>query len=76
MMTKNCTYFDQDTIVRGELTTSDVILEGVFEGKIRASRNILLKQTGQLEADIRAKKLKVEEGAVYRGHISLLNGEE
>lgn len=73
VMGKNCTYFDKETSVRGELTTSDVIVEGSFEGKIMAKGNVLLKKTGDMNAEINTPKLMVEEGASYRGRLCLTN---
>lgn len=72
-MAKNCTYFDKDTSVRGELTTLDVdvIVEGSFKGKIEASGSVLLKKSVNIEADISTSKLIIEEGAHHHGHVFL-----
>lgn len=75
-MGKNCTYFDKDTSVRGELITSDVIVEGSFQGKISAKGRVLLKETGRIDAEITTPKLMVEKGANYRGHFFLTNGDD
>ena len=72
----NCTFFDEQTTVRGELTTSDIIVEGSFNGKIVAKGTLLLRKSAQINADINAKKLQIEEGAVLNGKITLtMNGE-
>lgn len=70
----NCTYFDKETTVRGELTTVDLIVEGSFKGEIIAGGRVLLKKSAQIEATITAQKLMVEEGAIFNGRISLQNG--
>lgn len=69
-------YFDGETIVRGELNTGDLVLEGSFEGQIDVKGNIMLKNTAVVDADLHARKLMIEEGAICNGHITLSNGEE
>ncbi len=71
----NDTYFDKETTVEGELTTENVIVAGAFNGEIVAAGKVLLKQSARIEATINAKKLMVEEGAVFNGQITLQNGE-
>ena len=73
-MTEDCTYFDKETSVRGELVTDDLILEGHFEGKILAKGHVLLKKSVQTNADITASKLLIEEGAIVNGCITMSNG--
>lgn len=75
-MSADCTYFDKDTSVRGDLTTTDLIIEGFFRGKIRAEGSVLLKRTVKLDANISAREFLVEKGADYKGTIVLTNGEE
>ena len=75
-MSADCTYFDKDTSVRGDLTTTDLIIEGFFQGKISAEGSVLLKRTVKLDANISAREFLVEKGADYKGTIVLTNGEE
>ena len=74
-MIDNCTYFDEQTTVQGELTTTNVIVEGSFEGKIFAQNKVLLKKSARLQAIINARKLMIEEGAVFNGKVILNNGQ-
>ena len=67
----NCTYFDAQTTVQGELRTDSVIVEGSFEGEIHAKDKILLKRKGRLQAVIYAQKVMIEEGATFDGKIIL-----
>ena len=67
----DCTYFDAQTTVQGELTTSSVIVEGSFEGEIHAKEKILLRRKGHLQAVIYAQKVMIEEGATFDGTIIL-----
>ena len=70
------TFFDAQTTVRGELKTTDIIVEGSFDGTIVADGTLLLRKSAQINADINAKKLQIEEGAVLNGKITLAtNGE-
>lgn len=75
-MGKNCTYFDKDTSVRGELTTSDLVVEGSFKGSIEANGNVVLRRSVNIDADITTSKLMVEEGARYNGQLSLTSGDK
>lgn len=72
----NCTFFDNDTTIDGELETNDLILEGRFSGKINAKNKILLKNSARINADIRTAKLQIEEGAIYNGKITLTGVEK
>lgn len=70
-MSENCTYFDKDTFVRGELSTGDLIVEGSFDGNIESNGSVLLKNSVQINADIRTRKLFVQAGAAVDGTIIL-----
>jgi len=70
-MTKEYTFFDEDTTVKGVLKTKDLIVAGNFEGEIDVKHKIFLKSSANIKADIKAGKLMVEEGAIYNGKIKL-----
>lgn len=70
-MAEDYTYFDADTSVCGELTTSKLIVEGSVTGKIVAKEHVLIKNQGRVDARVITGKLMVEEGADYRGSFIL-----
>lgn len=75
-MTKEYTFFDEETTVKGVLSTKNVIVAGRFEGEVEAEHKILLKSSANIKADIKAGKLMVEEGAIYNGTIKLTGTED
>ena len=71
----NDTYFDKETTVEGKLSTGDLIIEGSFDGEIISKGKVLFKESARIDATLNAKKLMVEEGAIFNGRITLRNGE-
>lgn len=71
----NCTYFDKETTVCGELSTKDLVIEGVFKGEIKSTGKVLLAKSAHIDASLIANKLKVEEGAQLNGTIILQNAQ-
>ena len=48
-----------------------IILEGEVQGNLTASDRIEMKPTTRYEGDLTTSKLVVEEGAQFRGHVSV-----
>ena len=48
-----------------------IILEGAVQGNLVAQDRIEMKPTTRYEGDLTASKLVVEEGAQFRGHVSV-----
>ncbi len=60
--------------VRGDIVTEDAVLSGVVEGTIRAASRLELHATSRIDGQVRARRMKLEEGALLNGTVLL--GEE
>ena len=57
--------------VAADLTAKDVLVQGRVQGNIVASGRVELRAGCNLEGDIRALRLAVEDNAVFRGKVDL-----
>ncbi|ACL71092.1 bactofilin family protein [Halothermothrix orenii] len=60
--------------LKTEIDARNVIIAGTVNGNIVAREKLEILPSGQLNGDIKTKKLKIEEGAVFIGSSSPLNG--
>ena len=54
-----------------DVDAGSIILEGEVQGNLTATDRIELKQSTRYEGDLTASKLVVDEGAVFRGHVTV-----
>jgi cytoskeletal protein CcmA (bactofilin family) len=54
-----------------EVEAGSVIIEGEVKGNLTASDRIEMKPTARYEGDLTTAKLVVEEGAQFRGHVTV-----
>jgi cytoskeletal protein CcmA (bactofilin family) len=57
--------------MQADVDASSIIVEGDVHGNLSASDRIELKQTARYEGDLTASKLVVDEGAAFRGHVTV-----
>ena len=57
--------------VAADLTAKDVLIQGRVQGNIVASGRVELRAGCNLEGDIKAMRLAVEDNAVFRGKVDL-----
>jgi len=57
--------------MQADVEAAAIIVEGDCKGNLVASDRIELKQTTRYEGDLTASRLVVEEGAVFRGHVTV-----
>jgi cytoskeletal protein CcmA (bactofilin family) len=57
--------------VAADLTAKDILILGQVKGNLVASGRIELRAGCQVEGDIRALRLAVEDNAVFRGKVDL-----
>jgi cytoskeletal protein CcmA (bactofilin family) len=62
--------------VAAHVSARDVILEGRLNGNIRATGRVDLRKGCDLVGDISASRLSIEENAMFRGKVDLLQGAE
>ena len=60
-----------DANVAADLTAKDILILGQVQGNLVASGRVELRAGCQVEGDIRALRLAVEDNAVFRGKVDL-----
>jgi cytoskeletal protein CcmA (bactofilin family) len=58
--------------VEAEIQVRDIIIRGVVTGNVAASRRAVIEETGRLEGDLSASMISVEDGARFKGNLSIL----
>jgi cytoskeletal protein CcmA (bactofilin family) len=57
--------------VKGDLSATDIVIEGIVEGNVKAVGRILLSQSGSLIGNAEARRLVVSEGATLSGNLKI-----
>lgn len=57
--------------VKGKITTQDAVLGGRVVGAIDAASRLEIQATARIDAEIRARRLKLEEGAEVNGPLTM-----
>ncbi|HWQ03021.1 MAG TPA: polymer-forming cytoskeletal protein [Candidatus Nitrosotenuis sp.] len=57
--------------VRANVDARHVIIEGRMEGKLRAREKILVRRSGSFSGEVLAKRVAIEEGAVFNGKVEM-----
>jgi cytoskeletal protein CcmA (bactofilin family) len=57
--------------VAADISAKDVLIQGRVQGNVVASGRVELRAGCNLEGDIRASRLAVEDNAVFRGKVDL-----
>lgn len=60
-----------NAIVAADLSAKDVLIQGHVRGNVVASGRVELRAGCNMEGDIRAMRLAIEDNAVFRGKVDL-----
>ena len=64
-------HIDREAKVQADVRAGAISIEGQVRGNLAAMERIELKATSDYEGDLQASKLIVEEGAVFKGQVSV-----
>ena len=64
-------HVDREAKMQAEVRAGSITIEGQVRGNVAASERVELKSTADYEGDLQASKLVVEEGALFKGHVSV-----
>lgn len=64
-------HVDREAKLAADVRAGSIAVEGEVRGNLTATDRIELKATADYEGDLQASKLIVEEGAVFKGHVSV-----
>ena len=57
--------------VEGDVEAVEVVVAGTVEGSLVGARRVELRETGRIKGDIRAERMRVDEGAQLEGYLCL-----
>jgi cytoskeletal protein CcmA (bactofilin family) len=60
--------------VAADLTAKDILIMGQVQGNLIASGRVELRAGCQVEGDVRALRLAIEDNAAFRGKVDLTQG--
>lgn len=60
--------------VEGEVSVGTFILSGRFKGNVKAATRVELRAPAQVDGNIEAPKLVVEEGVIFNGQLIMPGG--
>lgn len=61
----------KDGRVDGDVRTQDAVIAGRIVGTVVAESRLELQATGQIEGEVHARKLQLEEGGVLNGSVQM-----
>ena len=64
-------HIDREAKMQADVRAGSIAIEGQVRGNLVASDRVELKSTADYEGDLSASKLIVEEGAIFKGHVSV-----
>lgn len=64
-------HIDREAQLTGDVKAGNIRVDGNVRGNLSAGGRIELRQTADHEGDLQAGKLVVEEGAVFKGHVTV-----
>jgi cytoskeletal protein CcmA (bactofilin family) len=66
----------KDGIVRGDIETQDAVIGGKVTGLVVAQSRLELQATCEIDGEIRARRIKLEEGGLVNGNIQTGEGRD
>jgi cytoskeletal protein CcmA (bactofilin family) len=57
--------------VTAEVQADEIVVEGRFEGSLRARHRVVIRRTSHVTGDIETQRLAIEEGAVFCGRVEM-----
>lgn len=61
----------KDGLVDGHVHTQDAVVAGRITGSVVAASRLELQATAQVDGDVRARRMQLEEGAVLNGKVAM-----
>ena len=61
----------KDGVVSGDIATQDAVISGTVNGTVVADSRLEIQATSLIEGDVRARRLQLEEGAIFNGTVHM-----
>ncbi|HNS95867.1 MAG TPA: polymer-forming cytoskeletal protein [Polyangiaceae bacterium] len=66
--------FEETSIIQADVTAERIIVRGAIAGELSAKESIVLEEGCRVVGGLRAPRLRIEPGALYRGRIDMMEG--
>ena len=66
----------QNAHVSGEITATEVIVQGEVSGNLLASERVEIKKNGSVKGDLMTARIVIEDGAYFKGAIEVSRKEQ
>lgn len=74
VLTESRLTISPNATVAADLTAKDILIMGQVQGNLIASGRVEMRAGCQVQGDVRAQRLAIEENAAYRGKVDLTQG--
>ena len=64
-------YIGINSTVKANIIGNNIVVAGEFIGEIEAVQGLQILSTGKVYGNIKAEKLLIEEGGIYKGHVNM-----
>ena len=61
----------KEGVVDGDVSTQDAVVSGIVRGTLVAASRLEVQATAQVDGEVRAKRMQLEEGAVLNGTVHM-----
>lgn len=62
--------------VTADIEAREILVRGKVKGNLRGHERVQIARTGEAAGEITTRRIALEEGAVFRGRIEVVHGEE
>jgi cytoskeletal protein CcmA (bactofilin family) len=62
--------------VTADIEAREILVRGKVTGNLHGRERVQIARTGQATGDIATRRIAIEEGAIFRGRIDVVRGEE
>jgi cytoskeletal protein CcmA (bactofilin family) len=68
--------FEETSIIQSEVTADRIVVRGALAGDLHASDSVVLEAGCKVVGDLDAPRIRIDEGALFRGRIEMGGGEQ
>ena len=68
---KESLYVENSGVVEADIDTQNVEISGSVTGNIQATEKVELKSDGRMVGDIKAPRILIADGAVFKGNVDM-----
>ena len=62
--------------VTADIEAAEIVVRGRLKGSLHGRERVVIGQTGQVSGNVITRRIVIEEGAVFSGHVDVVRAEE